>query len=64
MNRFCEEKIQECMDELEKEVMQIISNPKTDKYRKNLLLKPLSSKKQILKNTLESLKLVDKHNKG
>ena len=56
---FCQQKLQECIDELEKEVMQIVQNPKSDKYEKNILLKPLSSKKKILQNTIDSIKLVE-----
>ncbi|MGM0533184.1 MAG: hypothetical protein ACQERK_01660 [Campylobacterota bacterium] len=59
---FCHKRISECLRELEKEVMDIISNPKTDKARKNILIKPLSAKKKILQNTIDSLALVDKHN--
>lgn len=60
---FCQKKIQECIDELEKEVLQIVQNPKSDKYEKNLLLKPLSSKKKILQNTIDSIKLVEDQEK-
>ncbi|MGM0622836.1 MAG: hypothetical protein ACQESH_02330 [Campylobacterota bacterium] len=60
---FCQKKIQECIDELEKEVLQIVQNPKSDKYEKNLLLKPLSSKKKILQNTIDSIKLVENQEK-
>ena len=64
MSQFCEAKINECIASLEKEVMQILNDTKTDKYQKNILLKPLSSKKQILQNAIESMKLVDNHKKG
>ena len=46
--------------ELEKEVMAIISDPSTDKRTKNLAMKPLTSKKQIIKNTIEALEMVDR----
>ena len=56
--------IKSCLNEyikdLETEVMKILSNPKTDKRTKNLAIKPLTSKKQIIKNTIEALDLVDK----
>ena len=56
--------IKSCLNEyikdLETEVMKILSNPKTDKRTKNLAMKPLTSKKQIIKNTIEALDLVDK----
>ncbi|WP_187648437.1 hypothetical protein [Nitrosophilus labii] len=57
-------KYEECMNELlknlENEFMKILSNPKLDKKQKNLLTKPLVTKKQILLNTLDALNLVDK----
>ena len=46
--------------ELEKEVMAIISDPSTDKRTKNLAMKPLTSKKQIIKNTIDALEMVDR----
>ncbi len=46
--------------ELEKEVMKILSNPKTDKKTKNLAMKPLTSKKQIIQNTIDALDMVDR----
>ncbi len=55
-----EECMQRLLDELEKEFMKILANPKLDKKAKNLRTKPLVTKKQILLNTLEALKLVDR----
>ncbi|BCD68277.1 hypothetical protein [Nitratiruptor sp. YY09-18] len=59
---------EECMHKLikklEEEFMQIIANPKLDKKEKNLRTKPLVTKKQILLNTLESLKLVERSSNG
>ena len=55
---FIEEKFKEIYDELEKDVMDILSNQKLDKKETNLKMKPLSSTKQILENALESIKLV------
>ncbi len=59
--------IKECLDgyieQLEKEVMKILSDPKTDKRTKNLAMKPLTSKKQIIKNTIEALDMVDRVHK-
>ena len=56
--------IKKCLDDyikvLEKEVMAILSDPKTDKRTKNLAMKPLTSKKQIIKNTIDALDLVDR----
>ena len=56
--------IKECLneyiDELEKEVMTILSDPNTDKKTKNLAMKPLTSKKKIILNTLDALDLVDR----
>ena len=46
--------------ELENEVMRVLSDPKTDKRTKNLAMKPLTSKKQIIKNTIDALDLVDR----
>ncbi len=57
-------KLEDCLNqyikELEAEVMKILSDPKTDKRTKNLAMKPLTSKKQIIKNTIEALELVDR----
>ncbi|WP_456323082.1 hypothetical protein [Hydrogenimonas sp.] len=50
------------IEKLDKEAMKIIGNPKTDKRTKNLAMKPLASKKQIIKNTIEALDLVDRVN--
>lgn len=55
--------LNEYMKALETEVMKILSDPKTDKRTKNLAMKPLTSKKQIIKNTIEALELVDKVHK-
>ncbi len=55
--------MQELLKELEKEFMDIIANPKLDKKSKNLLTKPLVTKKQILLNAYEALELVDKEAK-
>ncbi len=56
--------IKECLKEyvatLENEVMAILSDPKTDKKTKNLAMKPLTSKKKIILNTIDALELVDK----
>ncbi len=56
--------IKECLEqyikELESEAMKIISDPKTDKHTKNLAMKPLTSKKKIIKNTIDALELVDR----
>ncbi len=56
-------KYEECMraliKELEDEFMKIISTPGLDKKDKNILTKPLVTKKQILLNAYDALKLVD-----
>ena len=56
--------IKECLKEyvatLENEVMAILSDPKTDKKTKNLAMKPLTSKKKIILNTIDALELVDR----
>ena len=40
--------------------MRILSDPKTDKKTKNLAMKPLTSKKKIILNTIDALELVDR----
>jgi len=57
---WIEAKIEEIFEELEKEVMEILSDRKLDKKQTNLRMKPLSSTKQILKNALESIRMVEK----
>lgn len=52
--------LNEYIKELESEVMKILNDPKTDKRTKNLAMKPLTSKKQIIKNTIEALEMVDR----
>ncbi|WP_300362124.1 hypothetical protein [Hydrogenimonas sp.] len=52
--------LNEYIKELENEVMRVLSDPKTDKRTKNLAMKPLTSKKQIIKNTIDALDLVDR----
>ncbi|WP_201353094.1 hypothetical protein [Hydrogenimonas urashimensis] len=52
--------LNEYIKELENEVMKIVSNPRTDKKTKNLAMKPLTSKKQIILNTIDALDLVDR----
>ncbi len=57
---YIEEKLQEIIKELEKEVMEILMDESLDKKQTNLRMKPLSSTKQILLNALESIKMVDR----
>lgn len=57
--KFIEEKFNEIYAELEKEVLEILSNQSLDKKNTNLKMKPLTSTKQILQNALESIKMVD-----
>jgi len=58
-----EECIEKYIEELEGEVMKILSDPKTDKKTKNLAMKPLVSRKKILQNTIEALELVERVHK-
>ena len=60
---FIEEKINEMIKELEKEVMEVLMDESLGKGDTNLRMKPLASTKQILQNALESIKMVDKLNK-
>ncbi|HHO65856.1 MAG TPA: hypothetical protein ENJ71_05005 [Epsilonproteobacteria bacterium] len=60
---FIEEKINEIIKELEKEVMEVLMDERLGKGDTNLHMKPLASTKQILQNALESIKMVDKLNK-
>ncbi len=52
--------VQEYIKELEDEFLKILENPKMDKKAKNLATKPLVTKKKILLNTLDALKLVER----
>ncbi len=58
------EKFELCVNEyikrLEEEFMRILEDPKMDKRAKNLATKPLVTKKRILLNTIEALKMVDR----
>jgi len=56
---FIENKLDEIFAELEKEVMEILTDQSLDKKHTNLRMKPLSSTKQILVNALESIKMVE-----
>ena len=60
---FIEQKIDEIIAELEKEVMVLVTDETIDKQNTNLRMKPLASTKQILVNALDSIKMVDKLNK-
>jgi uncharacterized protein YnzC (UPF0291/DUF896 family) len=57
---FIEKKLNEIVDELEKEVMTILMDESLDRKQTNLHMKPLTSTKKILNNALESIKMVDK----
>ena len=57
---FIEEKLNEIIKELEKEVMEVLMDESLDKKQTNLHMKPLTSTKKILTNALESIKMVDK----
>jgi hypothetical protein len=57
---FIESKIDEIIAELEKEVMEIVTDETIDKQFTNTHMKPLASTKKILLNALESIKMVDK----
>lgn len=56
---FIEAKIGEIISELEKEVMEVVSDQVLDKKQTNLRMKPLKSTKQILLNAVESIKMVE-----
>lgn len=60
---FIESKIDEIIAELEKEVMEVIGDESLDKKQTNLRMKPLKSTKQILRNAVESIKMVDEVSK-
>jgi len=60
---FIEQKIDEIILELEKEVMELVTDETIDKQNTNLRMKPLASTKQILLNALDSIKMVDTLNK-
>jgi hypothetical protein len=58
--RFIEERFDEIFRELEKEVMEILTDQSLDKKQTNLRMKPLTSTKQILGNAIESIRMVQK----
>ncbi len=60
---FIEQKINEIIAELEKEVMELVTDETIDKQNTNLRMKPLASTKQILVNALDSIKMVDRLNR-
>ena len=55
-----ESKLSEIIAELEKEVMEILSDQSLDKKETNLRMKPISSTRQILDNAIDSIKIVDR----
>jgi hypothetical protein len=57
---FIEEKINEIITELEKEVMEIVTDETIDKQFTNTHMKPLASTKKILLNALDSIKMVER----
>ncbi len=57
---FIENKINEIIQVLEKEVMEILMDESLDKKETNLRMKPLSSTKKILTNAIESIKMVER----
>ncbi len=57
---FIEEKFNEIIAELEKEVMEVLSDQSLDKKQTNLRMKPLTSTKTILMNALDSIKMAKK----
>ena len=60
---FIENKMNEIIKELEKEVMSVLMDESLDKKQTNLRIKPLTSTKKILNNALDSIKMVDKLSK-
>ena len=57
---FIEEKLNEIIKELEKEVMEVLMDESLDKKQTNLHMKPLTSTKKILTNAIDSIKMVDR----
>ena len=57
---FIEEKFNEIIAQLEKEVMEVLGDQSLDKKQTNLRMKPLTSTKTILMNALDSIKMVEK----
>ena len=55
-----ESKLSEIIAELEKEVMEILSDQSLDKKETNLRMKPISSTRQILDNAIDSIKMIDR----
>ena len=60
---FIESKISEIIAELEKEVMEVVSDETLDRKQTNLRMKPLKSTKQILLNAIESIQMVEEVSK-
>lgn len=57
---FIENKMNEIIAELEKEVMSVLMDESLDKKHTNLHMKPLTTTKKILNNALDSIKMVDR----
>lgn len=57
---FIEGKIGEIITELEKEVMEVVSDETLDRKQTNLRMKPVTATKKILENAIESIKMVEK----
>ena len=57
---FIEAKIEDIFKELEKEVLSVLMDESLDKKQTNLRMKPLTSTKQILRNAIDSINMVDK----
>jgi len=55
---FIQNKMNEIIAELEKEVMTVLMDESLDKKQTNLHMKPLTSTKKILNNALDSIKMV------
>ncbi len=58
--KYIEDKINEIISELEKEVMEVLTDESLDKKQTNLRMKPLTSTKKILNNAIDSIKMVDR----
>ncbi len=58
--KYIEDKINEIISELEKEVMEVLMDESLDKKQTNLRMKPLTSTKKILNNAIDSIKMVDR----
>jgi len=57
---FIEQKLKEIIAELEKEVVEVVTDESLDKKETNLRMKPLKSTRQVLENAMESIRMIDR----